>query len=258
MTDVKETGENRWGCFHCGSGDSTLGHPGGPSMGRKYTHIIWDFNGTVLDDVALSIRCVNRMLEKRGLTPVPDEASYRRVFQFPIMAYYRSLGFDMEKEDYYTVLAPEWVAHYLAEEGQCAMMSGVRETLERLRQAGLSQVMISATELNQLRNQLHRLGITEYFQEILGLDNIHAGSKREVAQAWARRHPEAVPLFVGDTVHDAEVADGVGADCVLYTGGHQSEKRLSQMGKPLIHGIAELQTLLCRSQWQPTTGNLIV
>ena len=210
----------------------------------KYTHIVWDFNGTVLDDVALGIRCVNEMLEKRGLVPIPDAAAYREIFQFPIIAYYRSLGFDFEKEDYYTVLAPDWVAHYLAGEGQCPMMPGVRETLEKIRQAGIVQVMISATEVNQLLNQLNRLGIRDYFEEILGLDNIHAGSKREVARDWAGRHPDAVPLFVGDTVHDAEVAEAVGADCVLYTGGHQSEKRLSRLGKPLIHRIPELPTLL--------------
>ena len=76
---------------------------------QRYTHIIWDFNGTILDDVQLGIRCVNTMLSKRGLPVLPDVEAYRQVFGFPIEAYYRRLGFDFEKEDYHTVLAPEWV-----------------------------------------------------------------------------------------------------------------------------------------------------
>ncbi len=212
---------------------------------KKYTHVIWDFNGTILDDVAHGIRCVNVMLRKRGLRPIPDQATYREVFGFPIKEYYRSLGFDFEREDYYTVLAPEWVALYLAGEPDCPMMDGAAETLRRITRArrcgrGVSQCLISATETGQLLRQLDRLDIASCFDEILGLDNIHASGKKELVQAFAASHPGAVPLFVGDTEHDAEVADAIGADCVLYTGGHQSEKRLSRLGKPLIRHISEL------------------
>ena len=30
----------------------------------KYTHILWDWNGTLLDDVMISIDCVNVLLKK--------------------------------------------------------------------------------------------------------------------------------------------------------------------------------------------------
>ena len=33
----------------------------------KITHIIWDFNGTVLDDVEMAVAAVNDMLDSRGL-----------------------------------------------------------------------------------------------------------------------------------------------------------------------------------------------
>ena len=207
---------------------------------QRYTHIIWDFNGTVLDDVQLGIDSVNRMLVARGLPPIPDAETYRGVFRFPIIEYYRSLGFDYEKEDFYTVLAPEWIVHYMEGEPDCPMVPGVTEALDRIRAAGYKQVMLSASERNQLLLQLSHLGLTDYFDEVMGLDNIHAGSKVTLAIAWVTAHPDAKPLMVGDTEHDAEVAAAIGADCVLYTGGHQSEKRLSQLGKPLIGQIVEI------------------
>ena len=211
---------------------------------NNYTHVIWDFNGTILDDVRLCIHCVNTMLADRGLPVIPDEAAYREVFGFPIDDYYTRLGFDFRKEDYDTVLAPEWVAKYLAGEGDCDTMPGVRETIAAIRERGPEQIVLSASNLSQLTGQLERLGLLGEFREVIGLDNIHARSKKAQALEWLAANPEAVPLFVGDTEHDAQVADAIGADCVLYTGGHQSEQKLTACGKPMISDIRELLAFL--------------
>ena len=211
---------------------------------KKYTHLIWDFNGTLLDDVALSMECTNRMLRERGLPVIPDLDAHRDRNQFPIIESYRALGFDFEKEDYYTVLAPQWVEMYLEGEHLCGTQPNVQETLARVRELEIPQLILSASQLEMLTEQLGRLGITEYFSEILGLDNIYASSKTELAVAWRRRNPDAVPLFVGDTEHDADVAEAIGADCVLYLGGHQPEELLRARNKPLIRDIAELLEFL--------------
>ena len=210
----------------------------------RYTHVIWDFNGTILDDVQLGIDCVNRMLARRGLPILADRDAYHRVFGFPIEDYYRRVGFDFEREDYHSVLAPEWVALYLAGEGGCPVHPGVAETVSAIRGRGLGQVILSASDLTQLTGQLTRLGLAEQFDEILGLDNIHAHGKTALAIAWKQRNPGAVPLFVGDTEHDADVAEAIGGDCVLFSGGHQSKERLAMRGLPVISAIPELLDFL--------------
>ena len=210
----------------------------------RYTHVIWDFNGTILDDVAHGIDCVNVMLKKRGLPILPDKAAYRRAFGFPIDEYYRRLGFDFEREDYDTVLAPEWVALYLAGEAGCPLMEGVRDTIEAIRGLGIAQTVLSASKLEQLTAQLERLGLGDAFEEVIGLDNIHARSKLEQALDWKRRHPDARPLFVGDTEHDADVAEAVGGDCLLFTGGHQPAEKLAERGVPLIGSIRDILNYL--------------
>lgn len=209
-------------------------------MNPTHTHLIWDFNGTILDDVQLGINCVNPMLAARGLPTIPSPDAYRELFGFPIDDYYRRLGFDFEREDYDTVLAPEWVARYLAGEAACAMHAEVLETMRAVKAAGISQILISATKIEQLTAQLERLGILGEFDEVIGLDNIHARSKKAQALAWRDRHPNARPLFLGDTEHDADVADAVGGDCVLFLGGHQSKTRLQPCGKPMIERIGDV------------------
>lgn len=213
-------------------------------MTPTHTHLIWDFNGTVLNDVSLGIACTNTMLAARQLPVIPSEDTYREIFGFPIDDYYRRLGFDFEREDYDTVLAPEWVAMYLAGEGNCPMMEGVSDTIAAVKALELPQILLSATETDMLTAQLKRLGIYQEFQEVIGLDNIHARSKKAQALAWRAQHPDAKPLFIGDTEHDADVADAVGGDCVLYCKGHQSRARLEKLGKPVILDIREILRFL--------------
>ena len=209
-------------------------------MPHTHTHLIWDFNGTILDDVHLGIRCTNTMLAARSLPVIPSADAYREIFGFPIDDYYRRLGFDFEREDYDTVLAPEWVAMYLAGEGDCPMMDGVTETIAAVRELEVPQILLSATKIDMLTAQLKRLGIYEEFGEVIGLDNIHARSKKAQALDWKARNPEARPLFIGDTEHDADVAQAVGGDCVLFCGGHQSKKRLETLGLPVISHVGEI------------------
>ncbi|MBO5415838.1 MAG: HAD family hydrolase [Clostridia bacterium] len=194
-----------------------------------YTHIIWDFNGTLFDDVAAGIEAVNDMLARRGYKTLSGKEEYREVFRFPIIDYYRALGFDFEREPY-EVLAPEWVELYNRASESSTLSAGALEALDIFREWGIPQVLLSATERQMLVGQIRGLGIEEYFCEVLGLGNIHAYSKKDLAVLWKQRNPQSVPIIIGDTEHDAEVARAIGCDCVLVRGGHQSEKTLLRCG----------------------------
>lgn len=206
---------------------------------KKYTHIVWDFNGTILDDVQTGIDCVNVLLEKRGLKRIPDKEYYRDVFGFPIIDYYSRLGFDFEKEDYHYV-AVEWVLLYKKECLKASLNKGVTEALEKIKNFGIPQYILSATETGMLKEQIEYLGIGRYFNEISGLDNIHVGSKTSLGKNWAERvKPERV-LIIGDTSHDYETALCMGADCILYSGGHMKPGALEKCPCRIINDFSEL------------------
>ena len=206
----------------------------------KYNYLFWDFNGTVFDDVEAGIRAVNEMLSERGIAVIPSVERYREIFDFPVIDYYRALGFDFDREPYYEVLAPMWVDLYNEYSKESKLCDGVRGTLEEARRLGVKQVLFSATEINMLQGQLKALSISDGFDEVIGIDNIHAGGKLHLAKKWREEHPDASVLYVGDTVHDAENARVLGADCLLYLGGHQSKERLSACGYPLIESISDV------------------
>lgn len=68
----------------------------------KYTHIIWDWNGTLLDDIGASLASVNDMLAMRGKPPI-DADYYRECIGVPIIKFYEKV-FELEKEDYSLII----------------------------------------------------------------------------------------------------------------------------------------------------------
>jgi phosphoglycolate phosphatase len=209
----------------------------------KYTHLIWDFNGTIFDDVEAGIISVNKMLFERGLDVIPSVEHYRGIFDFPIEDYYRGLGFDFDAEPY-EVLAPIWVELYNQNAENSRLCGGVVETIQGARDMGVRQLVLSACEIGMLNRYLNKLGARQYLDEVIGLDNIHARSKIAEALEWRQRNPEARALMIGDTTHDFETAKALGADCVLFAGGHQSREKLSVCDCPIIDKIPEILNYL--------------
>lgn len=205
----------------------------------SYTHIFWDFNGTILDDVQTGIDCVNKLLSQRGLTVIPDKDYYKKVFGFPIIDYYKRLGFDFDKESYHDV-AVEWVSLYMENVKEASMNDGVKELLCKIMELGIPQYILSATEQNMLKVQLEMLGIADYFNEVTGLDNIHAGSKTELGKRFAEKIQPQKALVIGDTTHDYETALAIGADCILFTGGHMNRETLEKCGCRLFDSFREI------------------
>ena len=205
----------------------------------KYTCVVWDFNGTMFDDVNAGIVSTNKMLKERGIPTIPSVEYYKEVFDFPIKEYYRVLGFDFEREPY-EVLAPIWVDLYNENAESAGLCPGVAETMERIHEMGIRQVIISACEINMLEHYLAKLGVRKYLDDVVGLDNIHAGGKLGLARDWKAKNGDERLIMIGDTEHDSETAACLMADCVLYAGGHHSRARLERHGHPVIDDIREL------------------
>jgi len=210
----------------------------------KYTHVIWDFNGTILCDMQAGIRATNEMLAARALPELDSMEAYRRAFCFPIEQYYRDLGFDFEKEDYKTVLAPLWVSLYNKYSKDAPIFTGVRELTAALREAGVHQSILSASQREMMVAQLRERGAEHWFDEIWGMDSIHAYGKSELAKAWRKAHPDAKAVLLGDTTHDFEVACEMDAACILIAAGHHGKDRLLSCGVPIARDAWEAAELL--------------
>ncbi len=211
-------------------------------MNKKET-IVWDWNGTLLNDVALCQHTINRMLKKRGL-PTLDHEQYQRVFQFPIIEYYRKAGFDFEKESFET-LAKEYMEYYQPHSVACTLHAHALDVLEQLAKEGKHQVLLSASRLDLLQEQLTHYPLSSCFEQVLGISDYYARSKVQIAQRFvmeSKQDRESI-VFIGDSVHDYEVAKAAGCACVLIANGHEHKEKLLQCDCLTIDRIEELPTL---------------
>jgi phosphoglycolate phosphatase len=208
-----------------------------------YRHIIWDWNGTLLDDVELCIDVMNGLLRRRGL-PTMDRARYHAVFDFPVSAYYARLGFDFSR-DSFEQLSVEFIAGYDAGRWETRLQPGTREVLASLQRAGVTQSVLSAYREETLREIIGHFGLTAYFIRLTGLDNIYAHSKTELGREWVAELgiPGSDILMVGDTLHDLEVARELGIDCVLVATGHHPADRLRRHTDRVLGELAELRAV---------------
>ncbi|MCX6273255.1 MAG: HAD family hydrolase [Bacteroidetes bacterium] len=208
--------------------------------------IIWDWNGTLLDDMDICVDSINVLLEKRGL-PLMDLVTYRRLFTFPVIEYYETIGFDFNAEPYDKV-AFEFIDIYLERLKEADLFGDVKPTLDFFKKKQIKQAVLSAMEHENLLKSISSKGIEGYFSVIQGTEDHFAHGKVYQAEKIMKTlgvNPQQT-LFVGDTLHDQEVARVTGCHCILTSAGHQSEERLNSGGCRVINGIGELTALFNR------------
>ena len=210
---------------------------------RKYEHIIWDWNGTLIDDAWLCVEILNKILHQYN-KPLTNLERYRTDFSFPVKEYYEDLGFDFSIESFETIAA-EYIAEYDARCFECSLQEEAEAVLRSCAEFGVTQSVLSACQQHRLEQMLEYYNISGYFTIIAGLDDHYAFGKVEKAKSLISQL--AVPansiLLVGDTVHDFEVAKAIGTDCVLIPSGHHSLQKLHSCGVKVLDSLQDTLSL---------------
>ena len=206
----------------------------------QYQHIIWDWNGTLLDDVDACVGVINDMLARRNMEPLSKER-YRELLGFPVVDFYRRIGFDFAQEPY-EAIADEYIAGYDHCWQQCRLHTGARDVLAAIGRAGMTQSVLSAYQQKRLAKAVEFFGLGRWFIRLVGLNDYYAHSKTENGIRWIEElgRPGSRVLLIGDTLHDYEVAQAMGVDCVLMSCGHNDRNRLSACGAELLDGLNQL------------------
>ena len=202
--------------------------------------VIWDWNGTLLNDIDLCISSINALLTDRKIPQINKE-TYKEVFSFPVKEYYKNIGFDFEKEDF-SIPANQFIDLYTRNFDSCPLQNSAVEVLSFLREKGVRQFVLSAMEHEMLEKTLEMKGITRFFEGVAGLQDHYAVSKIEQGKQLISNFKIDIEKtwLIGDTIHDFEVATELGVKCVLIADGHQSVERLKQTGGIVIDDLKQL------------------
>ena len=204
-------------------------------------YVIFDFNGTVLDDLMVCVKAENETIRHFKLDRGPlSVEEYLRIFTFPVQKYYEAVGFDWNKNSYEEVGA-YWFSCYRKFRNEYAVHDGVIEILKENHEKGYQNILLSASSKVELHKQLKELGIEEYFDDVLGIDNIYAESKTQIALDWIKDKDPGDCLMIGDTLHDLETAKEMNVRCILVAKGHQAKDILLKETKDVVDDIREIK-----------------
>lgn len=212
---------------------------------RRYDAVVWDWNGTLLDDAQFCVCIINGMLTRRNLPGISVDF-YKAVIEFPVILYYSKLGFDLRKE-VFEIISDEFVSSYQAGWKRCVLQQGTMDTIAALANAGVGQSVLSASKSSHLFEQLRHFDVDKRLISVTGADNHHGHGKLDIARshvallgADTRR-----TLFIGDTAHDAEAAAEAGCHCLLVSFGHYGYDRLKHLGLPVAQSMREALSFIC-------------
>jgi phosphoglycolate phosphatase len=210
-------------------------------MNFNYKHIIWDWNGTLIDDARLCHKIINELLQRRNKRVVTFK-EYQDVFDFPVINFYKKIGFDFSIEPF-QVPAAEYIDAYNARRFVCNLHDGAIEALARFKNAGIAQSILSASKKSSLEEALDYYSLLSYFSNVCGLNDHYANGKLDIAGDLIQRidAENSEIIIIGDTTHDYEVAQSLGIECVLVCGGHHSSEKLKKCEGQVLDSLLEIQ-----------------
>lgn len=205
--------------------------------------VLWDWNGTLIADVPHVVRINNLIFRAYGYHDTTEE-EYRALFRFPVKDYY--LDYGVTEDDFQTI-AREWNELYVKGFSDVPLAPHVTEAVKRFQKAGFRQVILSASQVDQLKAQVARFReLDGIFDEVLGIGDVYASSKVQLAKDYFARSgiDPSDAVFIGDTNHDAEVAAAIGIRCLLISGGHQNDDVLVKTGATVLKSLKDVYDLL--------------
>jgi len=202
--------------------------------------ILWDWNGTLLNDVDLCVDIINGLLRQRS-HELLSKAKYRQIFTFPVKAYYEAAGFQFDNDPFESV-AVEFMDAYRQKLSSAQLFPEVFDCLRYFKAKGVRQFVVSAMEHDFLMETLEDKKLSQYFDGVSGIHNDLAFGKLDMALRFVKEKSIDVEqaVFIGDTLHDHEVAMALGMPCLLIASGHQSYERLNINGNDVLHSLNEI------------------
>lgn len=213
------------------------------TQNQKYECVVWDWNGTIVDDVNASLLSVNDMLIKRNLPTITIQ-QYHEYLDTPIYKFYEHI-FDLNKITF-DVIQSEFNSGYNKYISDNPLNDSAIAVMKKLKESDIKQVIVSSSNQDIVQKGAEKFGVAEYMNYISGSSDNFVGSKVEraigVISKITTNYSKVV--VIGDTLHDCQLANEIGADCILLSTGHQSKADLQTTGKPVIDSLNELNQYL--------------
>jgi phosphoglycolate phosphatase len=204
--------------------------------------LIFDWDGTLMDSVAVIVACAQAMLRELGL-PAPPDSTIRNTVGLGLRETIDQLVPGCDAELYQQVLAT-YRAHWLSTyQNQPLLFPGVPEMLRRLAAEGYLLGVATGKSRRGLEYALESSGLRGLFNATRTVDEApskpHPGMLFDILSELGVQAAEAV--MIGDTVYDLEMARAARMAGLGVLSGSQGREELERF-EPLacLPNVVEL------------------
>ncbi len=203
-------------------------------------NIIFDWSGTLVDDLPAVWAASNHVFERAGVEPFTLER-FRSEFQLPFAPFYARYVAHVPIAD-----LERWFHERFAQvQDSVVALPFAREFLEFGRAAGWRMFVLSAVHPRLFAAQAAATGFAEFVEK----PYVGVADKREVIARLLAENGlnPAETLFIGDMEHDVETARHGGVPSAAVLTGYNSAEQLRAAGPDLIvEHLDELRRVLER------------
>lgn len=205
-----------------------------------FRNLIFDWSGTLVDDLPPVLDATNRVLGVYGKPPL-DRDAFRERFRLPYREFYEEVlpGVPLEE------LEGHFRAAFSASEERVTVLPHSREKLEWCRLRGIRCFVLTSMDADAFRGQLEDFGLGPYFEAT------YAGvlDKRERILEILETHGLAPDetAFIGDMVHDIDTARHARVTAVAVLSGYTLAGPLAEAAPDItLQDVAGLRKLMER------------
>ena len=218
------------------------GGAGGYGSGMR-AHIVWDWNGTLFDDVEVVVAASNAACAEVSLPPLTVQ-QYREQYRVPIVDFYERLLGRAPTTEEWLLMDASFHRHYETGRDGCGLAQGVEALLGDWSRTG-SQSLLSMYAHDDLVPLVRRFGLERHFLRVegrLSTSGVSGKAEHLVRHLTALADQDvtaAGTVLIGDVVDDALAAAHVGAHAVLYAGGAHARSELERVGVPVADTLEQ-------------------
>ncbi len=205
-----------------------------------FHNLIFDWSGTLVDDLGPVIEATNNVLGKYGI-PAFDREQFRRIFRLPYHEFYAELLPHIPLAELEAHFRPAFDAAI----SPVTVLPHAREKLEWCSALGIRTFVLTSMDTLAFERQLDDFDLRHHFEATYSgvLD------KREIIHEILTTHglDPAETAFVGDMTHDVETARHGGISSIAVLTGYQHAEILATSRPDLtVPDLGVLLTLLDR------------
>lgn len=203
----------------------------------KYTTVLFDLDGTLVDSGIGVTNSVAYALKKFGIEPPPRQELFKFIGPPLLQSFKEFCGFDDEK----ITLAVKYYREYYSDKGilECTMYDGVLELMKSLKQKGYTLSLATSKPEMYAKRVVDDKGISKYLDHLAAasIDEKTRATKEaviEYALELCEEKDRSKILMVGDRHFDINGAKAFGMDSLGVTFGYGDRKELIEAGATYI------------------------